>query len=170
MKTFLYSLVLAAIMLVVNSCSTTDDYLSEFEVRRMIEDALRENNQNIEFTQWEIINITVNSDDWQWNDNTAQWEVFYELPELSEFIYEDGALIAYVFIGDQGVNEVQKLLPYLNTYSTEVGGEFTTFTEYISADYQYGNPSTVGFSIKDSELAMDPEAPLTYNFRVVLIW
>ncbi len=150
------------------SCSTDGDYLTEFEVRRMIEQALRENNQNLEFTQWEIVNITVNANDWEWNSNSSQWEAFYNFPELTEFIYENGAMIGYVFLGTQNIDEVQKLLPYIETYYNEGSGQ--TFTETISVDYQFGNPSTIGFFIKDSQLAQDPAAPSNYNFRIVLIW
>lgn len=146
------------------SCST-DDYLKEYEVRRMIEEALRENNKQLEFTQWKIVNVIVNQGDWVWNDYDAQWQAIADLPELTSDIYETGAALAYVFLThDDG--EVQKLLPYINTYSLQDG----TFTETISADFQYGNPSTVGFFIKDSELAHDPSAPQTYIFRIVLIW
>ena len=79
-------------------------------------------------------------------------------------------MISYVFIGEQGVDEVQKLLPYINTYSFTDDYGSSTFTETISADFQYGNPSTVAFFIKDSDLADDPNAPQNYNFRIVLIW
>lgn len=174
------------------SCSTSDDYITRAEARRLIEEALRSqnpgnglseaeinrliddainlNNNNLEFTQWEIVNITVDADDWQWNDDSGQWEAVFNLPELSEFIYESGAIISYVFIGQQGVDEVQKLLPYINTYSFTDQQGTSTFTETISADFQFSNPSTVAFFIKDSDLAQDPEAPQTYNFRIVLIW
>ena len=40
------------------SCSdSTDDYISEYEIRRMIEEEIRKNNQDLEFTQWEIVNV-----------------------------------------------------------------------------------------------------------------
>jgi hypothetical protein len=181
---------IGAILFTSYSCSTSDDYitraearrlveealrsqangLSEAEINRLIDDAIRLNNNNLEFTQWEIVNITANANDWQWNNNTAQWEVYFDLPELTEFIYESGAMISYVFIGQQGVDEVQKLLPYINTYSFTDDYGSSTFTETISADFQYGNPSTVAFFIKDSDLADDPNAPQNYNFRIVLIW
>lgn len=184
------ALLLCAVLFAGFSCSTSDDYitrvearrlveealrnggnsLSEAEIKRLIDDAINRNNNNLEFTQWEIVNITVNDYDWEWNDDSAQWEAIYNLDELSEFIYEYGAMISYVFIGEQGVNEVQKLLPYINTYSVTEGTNSFTFTETISVDFQYGNPSTVAFFIKDSDLARDPEAPQNYNFRIVLIW
>lgn len=182
------ALLITAILFAGYSCTTSDDYitraearrlveealrsqangLSEAEIKRLIDDAINLNNNNLEFTQWEIVNITVNADNWKWNNNSAQWEAFADLPELNEFIYENGAMISYVFIGEQGVDEVQKLLPYINTYSVMEGAD--TFTETISADFQQGNPSTVAFFIKDSDLAQDPDAPQNYNFRIVLIW
>lgn len=184
--------VMVSILITGYSCSSSDDYITRTEARRLIEEALRtqnpggglseaqikkivddaikQNNNNLELTQWNIVNITVNANDWEWNDNTSQWEAFYNLPELTEFIYENGAIISYVFIGQQGEDEVQKLLPYINTYSFTDQQGTSTFTETISADFQYGNPSTVGFFIKDSDLAKDPEAQQTYNFRIVLFW
>ena len=182
------ALLITAILFAGYSCTTSDDYitraearrlveealrsqangLSEAEIKRLIDDAINLNNNNLEFTQWKIVNITVNASDWKWDNNSAQWEAFADLPELNEFIYENGAMISYVFIGEQGVDEVQKLLPYINTYSVMEGAD--TFTETISADFQQGNPSTVAFFIKDSALAQDPDAPQNYNFRIVLIW
>ena len=140
--------------------------LTEAQIREIIK-------QEVEkaATNWKIINITVKKDDWQWNDKVAQYEAIYDLPELTEFIYEEGANIGYVFIGTQGVDEVQKMLPYINTYpGTDNAGNPITFTETISYDIQLGNPNTIAFFIKDSELAKDPDAPQNYNFRIVLIW
>jgi len=170
-KTFLVPVLMLSVLVAGYSCAD-DDYLSEREVRRMIEEALRQNNEQLEFTQWEIINITVNVNDWEWNADFAQWEAIYNLPELDEFIYENGAQLGYVFIGQQGVNEVQKLLPYVDTYyaGDDENGIPIYFTETISVDYQFGNPSTVAFYIKDSQLAQDDGAPQLYNFRIVLIW
>ena len=168
-KTLFASELTITLLLGAYSCGV-DDYLTEREVRRMIEEALRQNNEQLEFTQWEIVNFTVN--DWTWNPDAAQWEAIYDLPELDEFIYEQGAQLGYVFIGQQGVDEVQKLLPYINTYygGDDLQGNPIYFTETVSVDYQFGDPSTVAFFIKDSQLAQDPDAPQTYNFRIVLIW
>src|SRR5690554_5521996 len=100
-KTFLVPVLMLSVLVAGYSCAD-DDYLSEREVRRMIEEALRQNNEQLEFTQWEIINITVNDvNDWEWIPEAAHWEVVYDLPELDEFIYEQGAQIGYVFIGQQ---------------------------------------------------------------------
>ncbi len=89
---FLASAFFVSILAGSYSCAT-DDTLSELEIRRMIEEALRENNENLEFTQWEIVNIQVNQGDWQWNDQERRYEAIYSLPELTEFIYENGAVL-----------------------------------------------------------------------------
>lgn len=172
-KILLASAIFASILLGGYSCAT-DDTLSELEVRRMIEQALQENNANLEFTQWEIVNIQVNQNHWEWDDQERRYEAIYSLPELTEFIYESGAVLGYLFLGQQGVNEVQKMLPYVHTYySTDTGGNITeTFTETISYDvmYQSGGNSDVAFFIQASNVFKDTNAPQTYNFRLVLIW
>ncbi len=143
----------------------------------MIEEALRENNATLEFTQWEIVNITVNGGedgDWVWDDQERRYQAIYSLPELTEFIYENGAVLGYLFLGQQGVDEVQKILPYVYTYyTTDNEGNITgTFTETISYDvmYQPGGNSDVAFFIQASDVYEDPNALQTYNFRLVLIW
>ena len=118
------------------------------------------------------MNINVSKSDWIWNDSKSQWEAIKSLPELTSKIYEEGAQLAYLFLGKQGEDEVQKLLPYVETYYAgyDVNGNPIYFTETISCDYQLGNPSTVGFFIKDSQQAKDPDAPQNYAFRIVLLY
>ena len=155
------------------SCSdSTSDYISEYEIRRMIEEAIRENNQDLEFTQWEIVNVSITKTDWEWDAETGRYDVIIELPELTEFIYENGAQLAYVFIGEQGVNEVQKMLPYVHTYYEGVDefGNEILYTETISCDFQYGAPSTVAFYIQASDLFRNDDILADYNFRIVLVW
>ena len=169
--------VFSVLLLTAYSCSdSTRDYLDEYEIRRMIEEEIRKNNQELEFTQWEIVNITVKKSDWKWvpierSDDEGRFEAIFDLPELTEFIYEDGAQIASVFIGEQGVDEVQKPLPYVKTYpATDLQNNAITFTETISCDFQYGSPSTVAFHIEASDLGKDLSALADYNFRIILVW
>ena len=156
------------------SCSSNDT-LTELEARRMIENALLENNKKLEkkFTQWEIVHIPVEKSDWQWIADRGHFEAIFDLPELDEFIYENGAVLAYLFIGEQGVDEVQNALPYVRTYPAEDDqGNLVTFTETISYGVMFkaGGKSNIAFYIQASDLLEDPEAPNMYNFRVVLIW
>ena len=138
----------------------------------MIEDAIRQNNEKLEFTQWKIVNISAKKADWVWNEDIGRYEAIYDLPELTEFIYENGAALGYVFIGTQGVDEVQKLLPFVHTYSeTDGEGSTITYTETISCDFNLGSPSSVVFTLEMSDLAFyEDGVPVDMNFQVVLIW
>ncbi len=174
-KPFLLSLLLATLLLGSYSCAN-DDYLSEHDVRRMIEEALRQNNEQLEFTQWKIVNIFVKKSDWRWDDDMKHYFVVCDLPELTEFIYKNGANIGYLFIGERNENEVQKMLPYLHTYyGTDNNGEVTyTYTETISYDVQYKVNGVVDpivvFFIQPSDVYRDDRYVFDYNFRIVLIW
>lgn len=171
------SLLFAVVLFGGYSCSDDDpyygDYLTEAQVRRMIEDALRENNQQLEFTKWKILPYTVLKEHWDWNEDRGRYEAIYDLPELSKFIYEEGANLGYVFIGQQDKDEVQKLLPYIDTYpGTDEDGNIITYTETISYDIQYApnEESTVAFFIQASDLIREDAYLVDYNFRIVLIW
>ncbi|WP_019539255.1 hypothetical protein [Proteiniphilum acetatigenes] len=176
-KTVAVSLFSVAVLLGGYSCSDDypDDYLTEAQIRRMIEEALRQNNQELEpkFTKWEILPYTVLKEHWDWNPDAGRYQAIYDLPELTDFIYEEGAVLGYVFIGQQGVNEVQKLLPYVHTYNDAD----TPYTETISFDIQYKSEGvvqpTVAFFIQTSDLFGGDEyveyLP-DYNFRIVLVW
>lgn len=176
LKKVIASLSVVALLSGVSSCSTSDDYLDEFEVRQMIEEALRENNQTLEFTNWEIVPFSVSASQWEWDEVNRRYQAIFDLDELTEFIYEKGAGLGYVFIGEQGQDEVQKTLPYVETYPIFDGEEITgTYTETISFDIQYQNNGqvapTVAFYIQVSDLYQDDGAlPDNYNFRIVLIW
>lgn len=122
-------------------------------------------------TQWKIVNITVKKADWKWDSKIGRYDAIFNLPELTKFIYESGAQLGYVFIGTQGVDEVQKMLPYVHTYWEDDGeGGEIRYTETISCDFQFGNPSTVAFYIQGSDLGRDDYNLTDYNFRIVLIW
>lgn len=134
--------------------------------------------QQVDFdeTQWEIVNVSIKNGDWVWDNAVGRYKAVVDLPELTKFVYEKGAQFGYVFIGKQGVNEVQKILPYVHTYwELEQGEEGeddveVLYTETISCDFMYGTPSTVAFYIQASDLGRDDSILSDYNFRVVLIW
>ena len=146
-KILLASAIFASLLLGGYSCAT-DDTLSELEVRRMIEQALQENNANLEFTQWEIVNIQVNQNHWEWDDQERRYEAIYSLPELTEFIYESGAVLVISF-GQQGGRGAE-VLPYVHTITVPIrGGTLPRpFTETISlrCDVSIGGNSDVDSS------------------------
>lgn len=125
-------------------------------------------------TGWQIINIAVKKEDWAWNTDTEQYEVIFDVPELTEFIYEEGAVLGYVFFGQQGVDEVQMPLPYVFTYKEkDDNGNTFTYTETISFDYQLGTggkKSSVAFYIQASDRFRVDDNLTNYNYRIVLIW
>ena len=86
-------------------------------------------------------------------------------------MYENGAQLGYVFIGTPGVDEVQKMLPFVHTYWEDDGqGGEILYTETISCDFMYGTPSSAAFYIQSSDLFRNDDILANYNFRVVLIW
>ncbi len=130
--------------------------------------------QQIDFneTQLEMVPITIKRTDWIWDDVAERYEAVVNLPEMTKYIYENGIQLGYVFIGQQGVDEVQKLLPYVHTYydGDDINGDPIIYTETISCDFMYGSPSTVAFYIQGSDLGSDDSILTNYNFRVVLLW
>lgn len=150
---------LAIMGLFLGIACSTDNSLTHDDVQGMIDQSLN--------NQWTIVNINVSKTDWVWNDSKSQWEAIKSLPELTSNIYEQGAQLTYLFLGTQGSDEVQKLLPYVETWKD---ANSNIFTETISCDYQLGSPSTVAFFIKESDLYKDPDAPQNYAFRIVLLY
>lgn len=196
LKSVVMSLLFAAVLLGGYSCSDDDpsgDYLTEAQVRQLIQEALQNSGNNLSeeelrelvesiveknladmgFSELKIVNISVENGQWKWNADNKSYLAVYDLPELTEDIYENGAVIGYVFMGVKDQDEVQKLLPFVKTY--EEGGE--TFTETISFDVQYKKDEdvspSVAFYIQTSDLFGGPEyeefLPL-HNFRLVMLW
>lgn len=121
--------------------------------------------------QKEIIYLTAKKADWQWDNDEGRYFIVFNLPELTETVYESGLQVGYVFIGQQGSNELQKMLPYVNTYWWEDDqGSLFKYTETISCDFELGSPSTVAFYIQASDLGRDDSILADYNFRVVFVW
>lgn len=137
--------------------------------------------QQIEFdeTQWVVKeNITIKENMWEWNENAMHYEKFIAIPELSNFIYNSGALDAYVFIGQQGVDEVQKKLPFVYTYQDydeqgnpilDEDGKPVIYTETISCDFRVVPSRGVTFYLQASDLAKFDDFVFDYIFRIVFI-
>ena len=121
-------------------------------------------------TEWNIENFPVNSSQWGWNSELKRWEAKRPLGYIDDFIYEDGAVIGYVFIGTQGVNEVQVPLPYIRSFLVDDGQNgFIDFTETISFEYSLQR-NEITFYIEPSDGFQDQDARQNYNFRIAMIW
>lgn len=160
LKSAKYATLLLVMLLVGSSCS--DDPVQEFNE-----------------TQWKVVYIEVKASEWIWDEGYGGYIAEKSLPELTKFIYTDGLQVASVFIGTEGVDELQKPLPYIHTYSLEddqgnplldENDDLITFTETISCDFQVSPSSSVGFYIQGSDLKMDEYSLYNYTFRIVLMW
>lgn len=121
---------------------------------------------DIEETQWNIENFTVNASEWSWSDANMRWEASKQIKFIDEFIYEKGALIGYIFFGTQGADEVQAQLPYT---INKVNSEGHAYEEEIGYEFNY-QTKRITFYIQDSQSFRDEKAKLTYNFRIAMIW
>ncbi|MEA5044756.1 hypothetical protein KCV26_14855 [Petrimonas sulfuriphila] len=128
-------------------------------------------NDGIAETQWKVINITVKKSDWVWNNNDGFYQATVNLPELTQFIFDEGAAIGYYKFN----NDSKTALPFVKTYAYDIienGVTVTKFyTETISCDFNLGSPSSVVFTLEMSDLAFyEDGVPVDMNFQVVLIW
>lgn len=122
---------------------------------------------DIEETQWNIENFTVNASEWTWSTTNLRWEARKPFKFIDNFIYENGALVGYVFFGSQNVDESQSQLPYVSkTYKLDNGEQFT---ETLGYEYSILSKS-VTFFIRPSDGIEDQDAKVTYNFRIAMIW
>ena len=124
---------------------------------------------------WEIINLTVRSGDWEpfYQDGLfLHYRYIFDLPELDEFIYDKGQYITYIRY-PEGNDEVQQLLPSVSNHENEYGERWT---RTVDCDYMYRRvggtiKSTIAIYVKDNDFSESPEArPETLKFRVVLMW
>lgn len=118
-------------------------------------------------TQWKVVNIKVNKNHWTWIEESGQYEVILDLPELSPFIFNEGAVMAYVKFN----SDTKAMLPHTKSYSYfDDNNNIGYYTETIKCDFQVGSPSTVAFYIEASDLARADEYLEDRDFQVVMIW
>jgi len=121
---------------------------------------------DIDETQWDIQDYEVKASEWSWNPSLERWEAVKPMKYISEFIYESGAVIGYVFLGVQNVDEVQTQLPFTRRVFLDDG---TYFTETLGYEYSFLTKK-VTFYIEPADGIQDTEARTQYVFRLALIW
>jgi len=89
--------------------------------------------------------FTVNSRQWAWNMAVGRYECAFNIPEITQKIYDEGLVHAGVFITENNF-EVLKSLPFVQTYKDNIG----IYTETISYDIA---PGSILFSIQASDLS-----------------
>ena len=124
---------------------------------------------------WEIINLTVYSGDWEpfyQNGLFLYYRYIFDLPELDEFIYDKGQYNTYLR-RPEGNSEVQTELE-VTDYIEDADGY--RWERTISSDYMFERAdgrikSSVAFYVKFSDFYDGPDSrPETMKFRVVLMW
>ena len=121
---------------------------------------------DIDETQWDIQDYEVKASEWSWNPENERWEAVKPMKYISEFIYESGAVIGYVFLGVQNEDEVQTQLPFTRRVFLDDG---TYFTETLGYEYSFLTKK-VTFYIAPADGIQDTEARTPYVFRLALIW
>ena len=135
---------------------TSDDFLSDREIQEMIDNSLN--------GQWQIIPVDIKSEDWDWFENEYEgyYSVTVNLPELKDYIFDEGATHAYYYFNENS----KTALPYVITI---IGDNGIPFTETYSCDFNLGNPSTVTFYLEASDAGRYNGNPPAAEFKVLLI-
>jgi hypothetical protein len=134
----------------------SDDFLSDREIQEMIDNSLN--------GQWQIIPVDIKSEDWDWFENEYEgyYSVTVNLPELKDYIFDEGATHAYYYFNENS----KTALPYVKTI---IGDNGIPFTETYSCDFNLGNPSTVTFYLEASDAGRYNGNPPAAEFKVLLI-
>ncbi len=118
-----------------------------------------------------VLYLTVLQNYWDRIGNTNELNSYFgytfnDVAELTNNVYKNGAVMAYVTIDPQTSYEALAQLPYTRYYGDEdAGGEFFWSTHY---DYEY-SPGMISFYVTPSDFITDQYPPTT-TFRVVLMW
>lgn len=144
---FIKATLVAVVLLISCYSCTTDEYINEYHG-----------------PDWNVKTFEVRPNMWTWNSYQGWYECVVKYPELTEFVYENGVVLAQVFMGIQGVDEVQRTLPYLQSYYDEQNRVY--YTRNISYDYNIGS---VCFYYQDSDLTKEVISD-TFSFKVTLFW
>lgn len=108
--------------------------------------------------------------DWVWNPIYNRYECIIDVSIIDMDLYKYGTIVGTVFVveedGKGGTYEVQKNLPFIQTYTDQA----VPYSEIISFDIFYGNPSSVTFYIQATDGTSQSPYLTDYNFKVAYIW
>ena len=110
---------------------------------------------------WDVKDFVINN--WTENREAGYFYSHFNFPELSNFIYNEGIVIAYIeFDGTY-----QTPLPYERYRETIINKEPYRWSELIDFEYAKGEISFY-LTPSDFDTAAETQAPAT--IRVVLLW
>jgi hypothetical protein len=111
-------------------------------------------------TNWKIINLTVNANDWSYHSTNGlkgYYSCHFSMPEITSFVYSDGSVVAYLVN-----NGKQQPLPFVYHNQDADGHLWTETTDF---DYSVG-----GMNIYFTNSDFAAVAPGAMSFRVALMW
>lgn len=121
-------------------------------------------------TQWEVINLTVPTDDWELVSSTDGTNPYYrakfDVPELDDFIYDQGLTKCYIEFNRGTNNAYQQELPYVRHFEAYENDQQIIWTQTVDYDFGIG---FVNVYVTFSDFFVD-ERPETMDFRLVLMW
>lgn len=121
-------------------------------------------------TDWKVVWVTVNKADWQLIGQPGALGSYYRCvvaaPEITDFVYEQGAVIGYMVMNYGQTDEVQTPLNIgLPRGETGTNGE-ALWTDFYSFDF---TPGSIAFYYEPSDFATQI-VPEIADFRIVVMW
>lgn len=116
-------------------------------------------------TNWKIINYTLNTTDWLWDNVAECYYIDFDETDLTEFISEEGAVIASVY---DAKSNTYKPLEFTGYYFDT--GSNTYYAENISFEYY---TKYIRFNVKSNDLFSGTPVtylPASYRIKVTLMW
>ena len=128
------------------------------------------------FVNFNIIDLEVNSNQWQFSnlDNNNFFTASFDMPEIDQYIYDNGLVQVYREYETGTSRAVQLLLPSTRhieyPYYDEEGNEWWGFyTE--TTDYEYGvGRLNIFYTASDFDYEINYYTPDFMHFRVVIMW
>ena len=115
---------------------------------------------------WFIKPITIQSSEWELIGDQGELKSYYfvdiPLPQLTETIYKEGTVVAYI----ETETGIKNGLPYVLHTGEKDGDKDKLWTQTYSFDFY---PGGIGFYVSYSDFSTEYR-PATETFHIVLMW
>lgn len=123
-----------------------------------------------------ILDIQINQNEWSYSniDNNNYFYGVISVPELTDYIYDNGIFKLYREYNTNASNKSQVELPYTNfvEYPYPVNGqtEWGFYQEHVYGEYAPGS-ITICYLASDFEYELDETfVPEAMHFRLIMMW
>lgn len=125
----------------------------------------------------EVVSVSIKANDWQYTDNgqsaSTQFNnnYFYavvDMPEITQYIFDNGEVQAYIVYNNGTDDAMQHLLPYVRHYEEQKDSTWNFYTETVDCVYGIG---WMEFNFRASDFAYEEDVdinPQAMDFRVVI--